>query len=149
MERGDIGLSTTPGQACVFEGLLASPPPKKRFDALKSQLRINQDRWDLALPLWTANELPLKSLIHCYTRLGIATDIITFLSVDAVDPIYQWLVRKCKLVPNILYYESPSAYADDLKYDTSTRVVYVPDHEMALAIGVKATVVSPASTWGF
>jgi hypothetical protein len=87
-------------------------------------------------------------MVHHYTHLGIATDVVTFLSPDAVEPIYRWLLRKVESVPSILYYPSPSAYADDLKYNRSITSVYVPDKSMAFDIGMRATTVSPLTTWG-
>ena len=148
MERGDISGHTSPSQVCVFEGLLAAPPSKNNFNLLKHQMYARQGKWDLALSFWTANELPLKSMVHHYTHLGISTDVVTFLSPDAVEPIYRWLLRKVESVPNILYYSSPSAYADDLKYNRSITTVYVPDQSMAFDIGMRATTVSPLTTWG-
>lgn len=147
MERGDIAEYSIPGQACVFEGLIAHPPVKKNLNYLKCQVYEKQGKWDDALRLWVPNELPLKSMIHHIKHLGISTTVITFLSADAVDPVYRWLLRK-GVSADVLYYESASAYADDLKYDRSVRAVYVPDQNMAFDIGMRAVTVSSTATWG-
>jgi hypothetical protein len=147
MERGDIGDYTRPGQACVFEGLIASPPEKKKFSLSKHDTYQRQGKWEQALALWVPNELALKSLINHVRRLGITTDVITFLSPDAVDPIYNWLLRK-GVSTGVYYYTSAQAYADDLKYDYSIRNVYVPSSEIGAIIGMRATTVAPTTIWG-
>ncbi len=145
MERGDIADFAVVGQSCIFEGLLAHPP-HSRVDRLKEQYLVRKDDWAGVIGLWKPNELPLKSLIDSVKRLGIATDVITFLSPDAVEPIYQWLIRK-GVSTSVYYYESAEAYADDLKYDWSIRNVFCADQETAFTIGMRATVVSNETTW--
>lgn len=145
MERGDIGVFATPGQSCVFEGLLASPPDtvgrrvKERF-----RTRIND--WDSALKLWKPHDLPIRSISDHINRLGISTLVVTFLSPDAAEPIYRWLLRK-GIATSVTYYPSPAEYRSDLKYDMGVKTVYVPDSEMAAVLGIKATVVSPDLAW--
>lgn len=145
MERGDIGDFVLPGQACVFEGLLASPPDKVS-NKLKYRFHMASNDWDAALRLWKTNDLPVKSLIDSVKRKGITTLVVTFLSPDAVEPIYRWLLRK-GITTTVEFYESPEAYADDLRYNRSILNVYVPETEMAHIIGFRATVISNQLAW--
>lgn len=144
MERGDISIGSAIGQAALFEGVLAKPPTG--VASVKEKYYQRRGAWDEAIKLWTPNDLPLKSLIDSVERLGISTDVITFLSVDAVEPIYRWLVRKGVTTP-VYYYEDAEAYAVDLKYNRAIRVVYVPTKEVAYTLGMRATVVSPDAAW--
>jgi hypothetical protein len=145
MERGDIGDFSVPGQACVFEGLLASPPAS-RIDRVREQYHMRRGDWEAVVTMWVPHELAVKSLIDTVKRLGISTEVITFLDAGAVEPIYQWLVRK-GLVTTVRYYERPEAFAEDLKYDWSIRNVFCADQEVAAILGMRATVVSPKTTW--
>lgn len=144
MERGDIADSVVLGQACVFEDVLASRPTGS--SVIREKFYIRRGDWDGALKLWKPNDLPLKSLIDAVDRRGIGTSIITFLDPDAVEPIYRWLIRKGVTCP-VEYYESPENYALDLRYDRGIKVVYVPNTDIAYALGMRATVVSPTSAW--
>lgn len=144
MEAGDIGVSSRIGQACVFEGVLASPPIGVAL--IKEKYHIRRGSWDDALKLWTPNELPLKSLIDSSERMGIATDIITFLDADATEPMYRWLVRK-GIHLAVVHYDTPELYAEDLKFNRGIKVVYTPNKEIAYTLGMRATVVSPKSAW--
>ena len=144
MERGDIGTGARIGQACVFEGVLASRPTGAA--AIRERFYANRGSWDSALKLWKPNDLPLKSLIDSSERMGIATDIITFLSHDATEPIYQWLLRKGVTLA-VTHYDTPELYEQDLRYNRAIKVVYVPDKEIAYTLGMRATVVSPDSAW--
>ncbi len=144
MERGDIAISSGVGQASIFEGVIASPP--SGVSLVKEKFYIRRNDWDAALGLWTPNELPLKSLIDSVERLGISTEVITFLSVDAVDPIYRWLLRKGVTTP-VYFYENVEAYAEDLKYNRAIKVVYAPNKDVAYSLGMRATVVNPESAW--
>lgn len=144
MERGDIGTGARVGQACVFEGVLASRPTGAA--AIKEKFHIRRGAWEEAINLWKPNELPLKSLIDSSERMGIATDIVTFLSPEAVEPIYRWLNRKGVTLA-VTYYETPEVYAEDLKYNRAVKVVYAPDKEIAYTLGMRATIVGPDSAW--
>lgn len=144
MERGDIGAYAVAGQACVFEDLLAQRPTGAA--AIKEKYYTRRGEWDKAMKLWKPNDLPLKSLIDSVERRGISTDVITFLSYDAAESIYRWLVRKGVSCP-VNAYESPEDYEADLRYDRGVKVVYVPNKEIAYTLGMRATVVSPNSAW--
>jgi len=144
MERGDIAIGSYVGQATLFEGVLATPPTG--LTSVKEKFYIRKNDWDSAMNLWRPNDLPLKSLIDSVERLGISTDVITFLSPEAVEPVYRWLVRKGVTTP-VYFYENAESYADDLKYNRSVRVVYVPNKEIAYTLGMRATVVGPDAAW--
>lgn len=144
MERGDIGAYFVTGQACIFEDLIAERPTGAA--AIKEKFYAKRGEWDKAMKLWKPNDLPLKSLIDCVERRGIATAVITFLPQDALSAIYKWLLRK-GVSCTVEAYETPSDYEMDLRYDRSVKVVYVPTKEIAYVLGMRATVVSPNSAW--
>jgi hypothetical protein len=144
MERGEIAEFSRVGQACIFEGLLATPPAGASL--LKEKFHERNNNWTAALKLWRPNDLPIKSLIDSSIRLSIATDIITFLSEDAVEPIYQWLLRKGITCP-VFHYEDITSYELDLRYNRAVRVVYVANQEDARILGMRATVVPPTTAW--
>lgn len=133
MEFADIG------QGVVFEGLLAEPPPKRLF-------RFTAGEWETEIPRWRANELPLKALIDSSDRLGIGTEIYTFLDAEAVEPIETWLLRKGVSLP-VYYYPTVEELAYDLRFKRSMRTIYVPDQEQAFVIGMRATVVDNKKAW--
>lgn len=145
MERGDISDFAVIGQACVFEGLLASPPAT-RTGRLRTKYYTSREEWDTALKLWKPHDLPLKSLIDSVKRLKIATVVITFLSEEATDPIYRWLLRK-GVMTTVEFYESPEAYANDLRYNRAIKSVWVPTKDIAYTLGMRAVVTSPDKSW--
>lgn len=145
MERGDISDFTSIGQSCVFEGLLASPP-ESVGRRIRERFRTQINDWDAALKLWKPHDLPIRSISDHINRLGISTLVVTFLSADAAEPIYRWLLRK-GIATSVTYYPSPAAYRSDLKYDMGIKTVYVPDQEMAAELGIRATVISPDLPW--
>lgn len=142
MERNDIASISTLEQATIFEGVIASPPPVSP----KYLLAKTRNDWDKIIPMWVPNDLPMRSLSDCVNRLGIGTDVVTFLSPDAVEPIYQWLVRKGVSTP-VMWYPSATEYYNDVRYNMGLKVVYVADQEDAAIIGMRARVVSPATAW--
>ena len=116
-------------------------------DAIRDGIeRVRRGEWDKALKLWKPNDLPLKSLIDSIGRRGIDTAVVTFLPEEAVEPIYRWLIRK-GVSCTVNSYDSPEHYESDLRYDRGIKVVYVPSKEIAYVLGMRATVVSPASAW--
>jgi hypothetical protein len=144
MERGDIADYTRVGQACIFEGLLAIRPSGSA--GLKCKVYERGGNWASSIKLWKPNDLALKSLIDSVNRLQIATEIITFLSDEAVEPIYQWLLRK-GVTTSVVYYEDVESYEIDLRYNRAVRAVYVSDQEHARILGMRATVVPPTTAW--
>ncbi len=145
MEKGDIGNIQSPTQACIFEGLLASPPAEKK--GLRSFISKKTLNWDDTLKLWLPNEMPLKSLIDTTNRLGIVTYVFTLLGEDAADPVYRWLLRKGVACP-VESYPDIESIRDDLKYNRRLNTLYVPKEEYAQVVGIRAKVVSPVSVWG-
>lgn len=145
MQGNDISAFVEARQGTMFEGVLANPPVtlKSRF---KDALASRSDDWEKRLPLWTPSTLPLKSLSDCVNRLGIATDVYTFLGPEAVDPIEKWLIRKGISVP-VYWYPDVADLAFDLTFNRSIRVVYTASHDDAMVLGMRATVVSPERAW--
>jgi hypothetical protein len=144
MLGNDISVDSPISQACVFEGLLAFPPDKVK--QLRYLLNKSTDNWESAIKLWKPNDLVVKSLSDGVNRLGVGTDVITFLDELAVEPIYQWLVRKGVSTP-VMYYSSVESYAEDLRFNRAVKTVYVSDQEHARIIGMRATVVPPNKAW--
>lgn len=139
MQGNDIGSFGDIGQGVIFEDLLASPPAKRFFN------RTDSD-WHKELGKWTPHELPLKALIDTSDRLGVNTEVYTFLGSDAVDAIEDWLLRKGISLP-VLSYSSVDELAYDLRFKRSVRNIYVPDQEQAAVIGIRATVVNNKKAW--
>jgi len=145
MERGDISDYTTTSQSCIWEGVLANPP--KGF-SLKTRYLLYEraNNWESAIPMWKPNDLSVRSIADCTNRLHISTDVITFISQGAVDPIYNWLLRK-GITTTVLYYPSPKEYAFDLRYNRGIKTVYVANDDDAFTIGLRAHVVQPNTAW--
>lgn len=139
MQGNDIGTFGDIGQGVIFEGLLASPPQRKFFE------RAAND-WDKELRKWKAHELPLKALIDTSDRLGVNTEVYTFLGSDAVDAIEDWLLRKSISLP-VFSYNNVEDLAYDLRFKRSVRNIYVPDQEQSAVIGLRATVVDNKKAW--
>lgn len=142
MEGNDISFDTKLAQASFFEGVLAHPP----MNSPRYLFHKSRNNWESAIPLWKPNDMPMRSLVDCVNRLGIGTDVITFLHEEAVEPIYQWLLRK-GVQTTVLWYPSVEDYRDDIKYNMGLKVVYVPEQDDALILGIKAKVVSPNTAW--
>lgn len=142
MEGNDISFDSPISQATIFEGVIASPPgssPKYLLSKARSD-------WNSTIRLWKPNDKPLRSLVDCVNRLGIGTDVITFLHPEAEEPIYQWLVRK-GVSTTVLWYPSVHEYKEDVQYNMGLKVVYVAEQEDAKILGMKARVVGPNTVW--
>lgn len=139
MQGNDIGSFADIGQGVIFEGLLASPPPKRLFTRTDSS-------WDKELSKWKPHDLPLKALIDTSDRLGVNTEVYTFLDADAVDAVEHWLVKKGISLP-VFFYNNIEELAYDLRFKRSVRIIYVPDQEQASVIGIRATVVDNKKAW--
>lgn len=145
MERGDISDYTITSQACVWEGVLANPPAGFSSKT-RHKLYERSNNWVAAIPMWKPNDLAVKSLVDCVSRLRIATDVITFLPPEAIDPIYNWLLRKGITTP-VFHYDSAEEYAQDLRYNRGIKTVYVGNDSDAMTIGLRAHVVQPNTAW--
>lgn len=141
MEKGDIQAYDSRGFGVVFEGLLASEPT-----GIRSAIVSRSKDWDRIIRSWKPNDLPLKALSDHTNRLGIGAEVYTFLDPAAAEAIDNWLVRKGISVP-VMFYESINELSYDLRFKRSIRIIYVPQHEQAKVIGVRATVTSPETAW--
>ena len=139
MQGNDIANFNVIGQGVIFEGLLASPSERRVFQ------RYNKD-WNKELRRWRAHDLPLKALIDTSDRLGIDTEIYTFLGEEAVEPIESWLVRKGISLP-VYSYANIQELAYDLRFKRSVRTLYVPEQEQAAIVGIRAQVVDSEKAW--
>lgn len=139
MLGNDIREYSDLGQGVIFEGLLASPPKRRVFQRQGSD-------FDKELSKWVPHDLPLKALIDSYDRLGVNTEVYTFLGQGAGEAVDNWLMRKGISV--VVYeYENVEMLAYDLRFKRSMRTIYVPEQEQAVIIGLRATVVSPQKAW--
>lgn len=143
MQGNDISAFADARQGTMFEGVLAIPPT-----SFKNRLRerLTSLSWEQRIDLWTPCTMPLKSLSDCVNRLGIATDVYTFLSPEAIDPIEKWLIKKGISVP-VYYYENVGELAYDLTFNRAIRVVYTSEHEDAKVLGMRATTVTSEHAW--
>lgn len=139
MQGNDIGSFNVIGQGVIFEGLLASPPERRFFQ------RSSAD-WDKELNKWKPHDLPLKALIDTSDRLGIDTEVYTFLGYEAVDAVDRWLGRKGISLP-VYGYDNVEELAYDLRFKRSVRTIYVPEQEQGAIIGIRATVVDNKKAW--
>lgn len=145
MENGDIAVFEKPVRACIFEGLIASPPKTS-----KKLLNIFSKKDHDTKPLhgWEANELPLKSLIDSVNRLNAGTFLFSLLGSDMEEPIYKWLVRKGVALP-VYCYDRLEDFREDIKYNRALHTIYVVEQEHAAVLGLRAKVVLPTTTWGY
>lgn len=144
MEGNDLAEFAPLQQGVIFEGVLANPP-----EGLKSwRTRIAQRTgdWKTVINAMTPSELPLKSLADSVNRRGIGTIVYTFMPPDAIDAIERWLIRKGISTP-VESYTDIEALADDLRYNRSVRVIYVPTQEEQAVIGIRATVLGSERAW--
>lgn len=139
MQGNDIGVDYDAGQGVIFEGLLASPPPKS-FNLFKR----TSDVTEKSIRNWKPNELSLKALIDTSDRLGVSTEVYTFLPF--ADEIESWLFRKGVSLP-VYHYVNVEELAYDLRFKRSIRRILVPTQEQAAIIGIRATVVDPQKAW--
>lgn len=144
MQDNDIAWFSPTAQGVVFDGLLATPPTGSK--ALLETIQRRRDNWDGVLRLWEANELPLKALSDSVNRLGLGTDVYTFIHPDAVDAIDRWLVRKGISTP-VYFYETPEMLEYDLRFSRAVRIIYTSDEYVAQVLGIRATVVDPEKAW--
>lgn len=141
MQGNDIGEYWQKGQGVVFEGVLTN-----LSDSIKAQFYKQRGNWQKYLALSKPNEIPLKAMIDSSSRLGIATDVYTFIDSDAVDAVNDWLLRKGISVA-VMYYPSVEELAYDLKFQRSIRTIYVETQDQASIIGLRSHVVDIKKAW--
>lgn len=141
MQGNDIGEYWTRGQGVIFENVLASPT-----DSIKENFYKSRQNWSKYLALWKPHELPLKAMIDSSSRLGIATDVYTFIDSDAVSAVDEWLLRKGISVA-VMYYPSVEELAYDLKFQRSINTIYVANQDQASIIGLRSHVVDLKKAW--
>ena len=139
MQGNDISLGIDAGQGVIFEGLLAVPPDKKY-----SIFKRNNEISEKYIRDWRTNELALKALIDTSDRLGVSTEVYTFLPF--AEEIESWLFRKGVSLP-VYHYKNIEELAYDLRFKRSVRTIYVPEQEQASIIGLRATVVDNKKAW--
>lgn len=144
MQGNDIQNYAPISQGVVFDNFIASPPTGAKLALERIQRR--REEWDSVLRMWVVHDLPLKALSDSINRLGIGTDIYTFLHPDAVDAVDRWLTRKGVSTP-VYYYESPEMLEYDLRFQRAVRVVYTSDEEVAKVLGIRAQVVPVDRAW--
>jgi hypothetical protein len=144
MQGNDIASFSPTAQGVIFDGLLASPPSGNK--AILEAIQKRRDRWDSVINLWEPNDLPLKALSDSVNRLGLGTDVYTFIHPDAADAIDKWLVRKGISTP-VYYYETPQLLEYDLRFSRAVRIIYTSNEEYARILGIRATVVNPERAW--
>jgi len=147
MQGNDISVFATTRQGTMFEGVLATQPIKSpKYFTRKTLSSDTEESWEKRLSLWLPSTMPLKSLADQVNRMGIMTDVYTFLSPYAVDPISKWLIRKGISAP-VFYYENVAELAYDLSFNRSVRRVFTASQEDAQVLGMRATVVSSDRAW--
>ena len=144
MQGNDIASFSPTAQGVIFDGLLATPPSGNK--SLLEAIQKRRDRWDSVINLWEPNDLPLKALSDSVNRLGLGTDVYTFIHPDAADAIDKWLVRKGISTP-VYYYETPQLLEYDLRFSRAVRIIYTSSEEYARILGIRATVVNPERAW--
>lgn len=141
MQGNDIGEYWHRGQGVIFDGVLATLP-----DTIVAKFHKQRGNWEKYLQLATPHELPLKAMIDSSARLGVATDVYTFIDSDAVEAVNDWLLRKGISV-GVMYYPSVEDLAYDLKFQRSIRTIYVETQEQASIIGLRSHVVDIKKAW--
>lgn len=138
MQGNDISVDYDAGQGIIFEGLIANPPDKV-FNIFKKQSASEK-----TIKNWRPNDLCLKALIDTSDRLGISTEVYTFLPY--AEEIESWFFRKGVSIP-VYHYTNIEELAYDLRFKRSIRRILVPTQEQASIIGIRATVVDPQKAW--
>jgi len=141
MQGNDIAEYSVRGQGVIFEGVLATLP-----DSLIAKFYKQRNQWERYIQAVTPHELSLKAMIDSSVRLGIATDVYTFVDPRAVNPIEQWLSRKGISVA-VFYYMNVEELAYDLKFQRSLKTIYVENQEQASIIGLRSHVVDKQKAW--
>ena len=59
MERGDIADYSILGQACIWEGVLATTPEGITAKA-KYKFHERSNNWETAIPMWKPNDIAVR-----------------------------------------------------------------------------------------
>lgn len=144
MQGNDIASFSPTAQGLVFDGLLASKPSGAK--AVLESVQQRRGNWDGVLRLWEPHDIPIKVLSDCVNRLGLGTDVYTFIHPEIVDALDRWLVRKGISTP-VYYYESPEMLEYDLRFSRAVRIIYTSDESVAQILGPRATVATTERGW--
>jgi len=144
MERGDIAAYAPPGIAVIFEGVLASPPDT--LGKVIANIRLRAKDYDSYLTYWKAHEIPIKHVIDSINRKQIGVVVYTLLPVDIAEAVDRWLIRR-NISTTVVPYVDIEDLAETSKFFPEIKTIYVADQEHARRIGMKATVVTPETSW--
>lgn len=154
MENNDIGMTVHKHVACMFEDLLmhVQEEPEERkplFGFLRrKEEELSEDEWvNRQMRRWRVNEMPMKSLIHMTTKLGISVEVYTFLDPIFVPHIEHWLARKGAAVTVWSYVDLNDLW-EDFKYNRDVHTFFTTSQDDASRLGMRATVVNPDGTFG-
>lgn len=158
MEGNDIGFTVHHHVACWFEDLLVTVhgTPQEEKKSLwkrlvaKEEEPLSGEEWKNHMASrWTANELPLRSIIHLTQQLGVGVEVYTYFEDALRETIENWLSRKGAHV-QVYCYANINDLKDDLKYNRDVHTLFTPYEKDAAIIGWhRATVVNPDGTFGF
>lgn len=144
MERNDIFAYSPPGVAVLFEGVLASPPDT--MGKVIANIRLRAKDYDAYLSYWKANEIPLKHVIDTINRKQIGVVVYTLFPVDIAEAIDRWLIKR-NISTTVVPYIDIDDLAETSKFFPEIKTIYVAEQEHARRIGMKATVVTPKTSW--
>jgi len=145
MQGNDLLDFSSVTQGVIFEGVLAIPPTST-VALTKAAFFKNRENWAAYLRMWEPNDLPLKAMIDSATRLGVGTDVYTFVSQGFAEEVDKWLMRKGISVA-VMYYGSVEELAYDLRFQRQIRTIYTATQEQAAVIGIRSHVVDPKKAW--
>lgn len=155
MEGNDIGSTVHRHVACMFEGLLMhrlelqeKSSPLSFLKRKKNEEMTEEEFIRRETRLWRPHDLPLKSIIHLTTILGISVEVYTFMDLMFREPIENWLGRKGADV-QVWCYHDLDDLRNDFKYNRDVHTLFTPSQDDAAALGIRATVVKPDGTFGF
>jgi hypothetical protein len=145
VEGNDIQTFAPIQQACLFEGVLASPP-SKTVTKMRASKALRQHEWNRYIGMWLPHEMPLKSLVDSVRRRGVGVEVYTCLPSGTEEAIDKWLFRKGVSVP-VYRFDDITEIAAEMKYHSPSMRVHVATDEQAQVLGLRARVASPHSEW--
>lgn len=139
----------------MFEHLIMEPAPepeeKKGLFGFrrKREEELSEAEWvKRQMRRWKPNDLPLKSVIHLTTKLGIGVEVYTYMDPLFAPYIESWLARK-GAVCQVYAYDDVNDLKQDFKYNRDVHTLFTPSEEDAAILGMRTTVVNPEGTFGF